>query len=187
MMNTFTSMSCSTAVASSWQVITRLPSPATQTTSSSGLRDLRADRRGQAEAHRAEAAGVDPAARLRRSGSAGRVHIWCWPTSEVMIASPPVTSYSAWTMRCGGISPSLERLELQRPLLLPARAAAAHHSSMRRAVGLERAVLGGQLRQDALAVADDRDVRRHVLGDLGRVDVDVDELRPRRELGRACR
>ena len=50
-------------------------------------------------------------------------------------------------------------------------------------VGLQRAVLGRQLRQDALGVADDRDVRRHVLGDLGRIDVDVDELRPRRELG----
>ena len=33
-----------------------------------------------------------------------------------------------------------------------------------------------------LRVADDRDVRRDVLGDLGRVDVDVDELRARREL-----
>ena len=34
-----------------------------------------------------------------------------------------------------------------------------------------------------LGVADDRDVRGDVLGDLRRVDVDVDELRPRRELG----
>jgi hypothetical protein len=34
-----------------------------------------------------------------------------------------------------------------------------------------------------LAVADDRDVRRDVLGDLRRVDVDVDELRARGELG----
>src|SRR4029079_9166232 len=51
-----------------------------------------------------------------------------------------------------------------------------------RAVGLQRAVLGRELGQDVLRVADDRYVRRHVLGDLGRVDVDVDELRPRREL-----
>ena len=34
-----------------------------------------------------------------------------------------------------------------------------------------------------LRVADDRDVRRDVLGDLRRVDVDVDELGPRGELG----
>ena len=40
MMKTFTSMSCSTAVASSWQVMTRLPSPATHTTSSSGFATL---------------------------------------------------------------------------------------------------------------------------------------------------
>ena len=35
-------------------------------------------------------------------------HIWCWPTSEVTIASPPVASKRAWTMRCGRISASLE-------------------------------------------------------------------------------
>ena len=33
-------------------------------------------------------------------------HIWCWPTSETTIASPPVASYSAWTMYCGLISVS---------------------------------------------------------------------------------
>jgi hypothetical protein len=49
-------------------------------------------------------------------------------------------------------------------------------------VGAEGAVLGRQARQDVLGVADDRDVRRDVLGDLGGVDVDVDELRVRREL-----
>ena len=46
----------------------------------------------------------------------------------------------------------------------------------------QRAVLGRQAGQDVLGVADDRDVSRHVLGDLGRIDVDVDELGPRREL-----
>ncbi len=38
-----------------------------------------------------------------------------------------------------------------------------------------------------LGVADDRDVRGDVLRDLGRVDVDVDELRARRELGELAR
>src|SRR6266540_565254 len=62
MMNTFTSMSCSTAVANSWQVMTRLPSPARQTTRSS---DLGAERGWQSEAHRAESARVDPLAGAR--------------------------------------------------------------------------------------------------------------------------
>jgi hypothetical protein len=52
-----------------------------------------------------------------------------------------------------------------------------------RGVGAERAVLAHELREDALGVADDRDVSGDILRDLGRVDVDVDELRPRRELG----
>jgi hypothetical protein len=38
-----------------------------------------------------------------------------------------------------------------------------------------------------VGVADDRDVGGHVLGDLRRVDVDVDELRPRRELRELAR
>src|SRR5437588_107420 len=51
-----------------------------------------------------------------------------------------------------------------------------------RRVGGQRAVLGRQPRQDVLRVADDRDVRRNVLGDLGGIDVDVDELGAGREL-----
>src|SRR5437588_11198418 len=45
-----------------------------------------------------------------------------------------------------------------------------------------RAVLRGQPPQYVLGVADDRDMRRDVLRDLRRVDVDVDELTARREL-----
>src|SRR5919106_1253773 len=37
------------------------------------------------------------------------VHIWCWPTSEVTIASPPVASYIASIMYCGLISESADR------------------------------------------------------------------------------
>ena len=40
-----------------------------------------------------------------------------------------------------------------------------------------------EARQHVLALADDGDERRHVLADLGRVDVDVDDLRLRREGG----
>src|SRR4029079_7276602 len=56
-----------------------------------------------------------------------------------------------------------------------------------RALRLLGAVLDEQLREDVLRVADDRDVRRDVLGDLGRIDVDVDELRPGRELRELAR
>ena len=57
-------MSLAAAVANSWQTMIRLPSPARQTTVLVGHRDLGADRRRQAEAHRPEAAGVEPPARL---------------------------------------------------------------------------------------------------------------------------
>src|SRR3712207_8575395 len=45
-----------------------------------------------------------------------------------------------------------------------------------RGVGLQRAVLAGELGQDLLGVAHDRDVGGDVLRDLRRVHVDVDEL-----------
>src|SRR5690606_1531791 len=33
-------------------------------------------------------------------------HIWCWPTSDVTKALPPVTSHSFWTTNCGLIKVS---------------------------------------------------------------------------------
>src|SRR4030095_13245139 len=69
----------------------------------------------------------------------------------------------------------------QRVALLPA-ADALPPFVQARAVGLQGAVLGRQPGGGVLRVADDREVRGHVLGDLGRVDVDVDELRARGEL-----
>jgi hypothetical protein len=50
-----------------------------------------------------------------------------------------------------------------------------HHSS-------RRELSASCARYSTSSFADDRDVRRQVLGDLGRVHVDVDELRARREL-----
>ena len=63
----------------------------------------------------------------------------------------------------------------------------SHHSFMRDSSVLEGAVLLGEAREDLLGVADDRDVRRDVLADLGRVDVDVDELGVRGELAELAR
>ena len=70
---------------------------------------------------------------------------------------------------------------MQRVALLPAVDALPPLVQARR-IRVQRPVLVDELGQDVLGVADDRDVGRDVLGDLGRVDVDVDELRPRREL-----
>ena len=72
-------------------------------------------------------------------------------------------------------------LVAQRVLLAPALDPCPPALQARR-IGPQRAVLDRELAEHVLGVADDRDVRGHVLGDLRRVDVDVDELRARREL-----
>ena len=182
MMNTFTSMSCSTAVASSWQVITRLPSPATQTTSSSGLRDLGADRRRQAEAHRPEAARVDPPARL------GEV---------VLLRAPHLVLADVGGDDRVAAGHLVERLDhaLRRDLALLARprtsagtrpatraAAPTTRPSAQRSASSARysAVSFGRIRLQSPTIGM---CAGTFLRDLGRVDVDVDELRARRELG----
>ena len=73
-----------------------------------GQADRRAHRGGQAEAHRAEAARVDPAPRRWEVGELRYRHLALadprrWSRSR----SPPVASYSAWTMYCGLISLSV--------------------------------------------------------------------------------
>ena len=149
-------------------------------------RDVRArdggtDRRRQAEAHRPEAAGVDPAPRL------GEVEVLRRP--HLMLAD--VGGQDAVPV-VGGLVKRLDeelRLDLavrrvvvaQRVLGAPV-VDALPPAGEPGLIGLERPVFGHQLRQDPLRVAHDRDVGRDVLGDLGRIDVDVDELGPRREL-----
>ena len=48
---------------------------------------------------------------------------------------------------------------------------------------LQRLELLDEVREHIAGIADDRDQGLHVLADLGRVDVDVDDLRLRREGG----
>ena len=150
-----------------------------------GLCDLRAERGRQPEAHRAEPAGVDPLARAREAVVLGCPHL--------VLADVGRDDRLA----VGGLVHRLDhvlRLDLgvdrvlvaERVLLLPAPDA-RKPALEPRAVRAQRAVLGGELGEDVLRVPHDRDVGRHVLRDLGRIDIDVDELRARRELGQLAR
>ena len=62
-------------VASSWLVIWKQPSPSIAQTTASGRRDLRAHRGGHRVAHRAQAAGVEPGARLLVADELRRPHL----------------------------------------------------------------------------------------------------------------
>ena len=142
--------------------------------------DLRAHRGGQSEAHRAETAGVDPPARRREVVVLRRPHL--------VLADVGDDDRVA----AGGLVQRLDHvlgldlgivgvLVAQRMALLPDPDPRPPLFQPGR-VGIQRPVLRRQPRQDVGRVTDDRDVGRDVLGDLGRVDVDVDELGARREL-----
>ncbi len=142
--------------------------------------DLRAHRGRQAEAHRAQTARVDPPPRRGEVVVLRRPHLMLADVrADDRVAAGRLTQRLDHVLRLDlGVGAVLvaERMALApqtdpRPPLLQARR-----------VGFERAVLGSQPRQDVGRVTDDRDVGRYVLGDLGWVDVDVDELRPRGEL-----
>ena len=176
-----TGISSVTQVASSWQFMIRLPSPARQTTVLVGAGDLGADRRRQAEAHRPQAAGVDPAARLVEAVVLRRPHLVLADVGgdDRVALRRPVHRLDHELRLDLAV---LAGLVAQRVLLLPG-ADLLPPGVEAGGVGLQRPVLAGQLRQHQLDVADDRDVGADVLGDLRRVDVDVDELGVRRELG----
>ena len=146
-----------------------------------GAGDLGADRRGQAEAHRPQAAGVDPAARLVEAVVLRGPHLVLADVGgdDRVALGRPVHRLDHELRLDLAV---LAGLVAERVLLLPA-AQLLPPGVEPAGVGLQRPVLAGQLRQHLLGVADDRDVGGDVLGDLGRVDVDVDELGARRELG----
>ena len=176
-----TGISSVTQVASSCTFMIRLPSPARQTTVLVGTGDLGADRRRQAEAHRPEAAGVDPATRLVEAVVLRGPHLVLADVGgdDRVALGRPVHRLDH---ELGLDLAVLAGLVDERVLLLPA-AQLLPPGVEPGAVGLQRPVLAGQLRQHLLDVADDRDVGADVLGDLRRVDVDVDDLGVRRELG----
>jgi hypothetical protein len=91
MMKTLTGISSVTAVASSCEVIWSDPSPARQTTVSPGQPIWAPSADG-----RPNPIVPSPPELIQRRGFGKwkywAHHIWCWPTSEVTIASPPVAS-----------------------------------------------------------------------------------------------
>ena len=185
MMNTLIGIPSCEQVASSWMFICTEPSPATQTTVWSGHPTLAPIAAGQAEPHRPEPTGVDPAPRAREVVVLSSPHLMLPDVAgDDRVAAGRLVERLDHVLRLDlrvsavlidqwvTLPPGVDPLP---PVLEPGR------------VGRQRAVLGGQPRQDVLGVADDRDVRRHVLGDLGRIDVDVDELGVRGELGQLRR
>ena len=91
MMNTLIGMPSWAHVASSCMFICTEPSPAMQTTVSSGQPTF-----APIAAGRPKPIVPRPPELIQRRGSVKwkycAVHIWCWPTSVVTIASPPVAS-----------------------------------------------------------------------------------------------
>ncbi len=110
-------------------------------------------------------------------------HIWFWPTSVQMTRLRSLVMRSIVCTTCSGAMEfSLSRV-VQRELLAPVVDRA--HPRLGLGLGAGLAQLGDEAGEDRLGVAHDRHVDRLVLADLGRVDVDVDDLglaRERREL-----
>ena len=146
-----------------------------------GHRDLGADRRRQAESHRPEAAGVEPPVGLGEVVVLRRPHL--------VLADVGGDDRVAAGRAVHLLDHEL-RLDLGVGRVLVARAGTAPASrgsapTTRRGGSARRPARGTRRSASAarrLRVADDRDVGGDVLGDLGRVDVDVDELGARREL-----
>jgi hypothetical protein len=141
-----------------------------------GLGQLDAHGVGNAHAHGAQAAGVDPAARLGELVVLRGPHLVLADVGrdvgvDVLGQVPQRlddvlrlddVQVLAVVLQAVALAPALD--------LLPPRA--------QRPVGLGGRFLDhrDQLGQHLLHVADDRDVDLHPLGDAGRVDVDVDDL-----------
>ena len=141
---------------------------------------LSAHRRRQPEAHRAQAAGVDPPAGPGEVVALGGPHLVLADVrDDDRVAAGRLVQRLDHVL---GLDLGVRGVGVgERVALLPLVDPGPPLLQARR-VGLERPVLRGEPRQDVPGIADDRDVGRDVLGDLGRIDVDVDELGARREL-----
>ena len=144
-----------------------------------GPADLGADGGRDREAHRAEAAGVDPRVGLGEPPVLRRPHLVLADAGgEDRALGRGVAQLLQAELRLERVA-RLARLVGQRELLAPARDAAAP----RRRVGLRRCrrpagrwIALTSSADDVAAVADDRHVGPAHLALLGRVDVDVDDL-----------
>ena len=144
-----------------------------------GPADLGADRRGDAEAHRAEAAGVDPRVRLVELPVLAAPHlVLADAADEDRALGRRVTQLLEAVLRLQRLA-RLALLVVERELLAPSADPALPRAGVG-ALGVAFEEVLDRLHQlddDVLAVTDDRDVRAADLALLGRVDVDVDDLR----------
>ena len=172
------------AVTSSWAVIWKQPSPSTAHTMRSGRPDLGTDGGRHAEAHGAETPGVDPGVGMVEPPVLAGPHlVLADARHEDGVVRRGVPQHFEHVLRLERVA-VLGRVVVQRELLLPARDPAPPGARGRPAASrrLSRSLHGGdQLLDDDPAVADDRHVGPADLAQLGRVDVDVDDLGVGRE------
>ena len=153
------------------------PSPVTQATVALGLASLTPIAYGQAEAHRAQAAGVDPAARLVELVVLRGPHLVLADVGRDEGVAVLGQFHSFSITYCGLISFAravVAQAVLRAPLLdlRPTTASSASASGL---AATPRSC-SISLVQHVLDVADDRHVDLHALGDRRRIDVDVDDL-----------
>ena len=132
-------------------------------------------------AHRAEPTGVDPRVRQLELPELARPHlVLADARDEDRVVRGVLTQHLDAVLRLQRAAVLLRVLE--RELLLPRSQRRAPLREVRRAVllllGLHRL---DELVDDDLAVTDDRHVRLPDLAELGRIDVDVDDLGVQRE------
>ena len=112
-------------------------------------------------------------------------HIWCWPTPVVQITSSSrvaARSRSASIAVCG-FRTSCPSSAYRNGNCSRQSSSWRSHGAWSGAPFLRQAALHlrGELRERELERADDRDLRVADLPDLGRIDVEMDHLRARRE------
>src|SRR5438876_475836 len=149
-------------------------------------RDLRADTERQSHAHAPEGAGVQPMARREgRDRLASEVEDLLAVHDEDRVTTQEIADLLAEPERMDRhlvVAHGLLRLEgllrVEALQLVDPRAVASL---------VERAsCLGRQLLQDSAGVAEDRHVRRAVVTELGRINVDLDDLQVRGEARRSA-
>ena len=147
----------------------------TQATVAPGIGELHAHRRGQAEAHRAEAARVDPAARLVELVVLRGPHLVLADVGrDERVAARQLVELLDHELRLDELA---RAVVAQAILALPFLDLGPPRLQRRRIRPRGRRFDElHHLGQHVAHVADDRHVDLHALGDRRRVDVDVDDL-----------
>ena len=105
--------------------------------------------------------------------------LWLTPTSQARMASSGSTAWQSATMRSGRIGEACtSKFGCVNfvPLRLPASMSACQAFSASPGLGAAPLDLGQQLAQEGARVGQNADVGRIIAAELGRVDVDVDQL-----------